>query len=248
MNDFHIHLARLPQPISLARTLQKRGLHFNAIACEPWEWEILQKMEGSLFEGSTRSYGIHPMVAGDVTEADWERLESLLENYPEAGVGECGLDKRYGGYAEGDLQEQVFIRQVELARNYHRDLHIHCVGDYNRILKVLEDCGYPGKKTNIRSRQRAPLVHPIFHRFGGDVSIVSDAQPLSPIFSLHLDSFHKKSTLAAIPFIPSEQMRFETDADETFVTTKLLKNESADKIANALIEQLEETELLIKSN
>ena len=124
----------------LARALQKKGLCFNAIACEPAEWEVLQKMDSSLFEGSTRNYGIHPMAIADVTEADWERLESLLDNYPDANVGECGLDKRYDGYAEGGLQEQAFRRQVELARNLHRDLHIHCVGDYGRIIKILEEC------------------------------------------------------------------------------------------------------------
>ena len=246
MYDFHLHLARLPQPTTLARTLSERGLHFNAIACEPYEWEILQKMSASLFEGSTRSYGIHPMAIADVTEADWERLESLLDNYPDANVGECGLDKRYDGYAEGGIQEQAFRRQVELARNLHRDLHIHCVGDYGRVIKILEECGYPGKKSNIKSRQRAPKIHVTFHRFGGDISIVKAAQELNPIFSLHLDSFHKKSTLAAIPQIPSEQIRFETDADETFCTANLLKNESVDKIAKALIEQLKETEQLVR--
>ena len=85
-----------------------------------------------------------------------------------------------------------------------------------------------------------------FHRFGGDISIVKAAQELNPIFSLHLDSFHKKSTLAAIPQIPAEQIRFETDADETFCTANLLKNESVDKIAEALIEHLKETEHLIR--
>ena len=246
MYDFHLHLARLPQPTTLARTLSERGLHFNAIACEPYEWEILQKMSASLFEGSTRSYGIHPMAIADVTEADWERLESLLDNYPDANVGECGLDKRYDGYAEGGIQEQAFRRQVELARNLHRDLHIHCVGDYGRVIKILEECGYPGKKSNIKSRQRAPKIHVTFHRFGGDISIVKAAQELNPIFSLHLDSFHKKSTLAAIPQIPAEQIRFETDADETFCSANLLKNESVDKIAKALIEQLKETEQLVR--
>ena len=246
MYDFHLHLARLPQPTTLARTLSERGLHFNAIACEPYEWEILQKMSASLFEGSTRSYGIHPMAIADVTEADWERLESLLDNYPDANVGECGLDKRYDGYAEGGIQEQAFRRQVELARNLHRDLHIHCVGDYGRVIKILEECGYPGKKSNIKSRQRAPKIHVTFHRFGGDISIVKAAQELNPIFSLHLDSFHKKSTLAAIPQIPAEQIRFETDADETFCTANLLKNESVDKIAKAVIEQLKETEQLVR--
>lgn len=241
MFDFHLHLVRLPQPATLARVLLKKGLRYNAIACEPWEWEILQKMETSLFEGSTRNYGVHPMAAANVTEADWERLESLLSNYPEAGVGECGLDKRYDGYSEGGLQEQAFKRQVSLARDLHRDLHIHCVGDYGRILRILKECDYPGKP----KRGHAP-AHIVFHRFGGDNSIVQAAQKMNPTFSLHLDSFHKKSTLAAIPQIPAEQIRFETDADETFAAANMLKNESADRIAEVLIEHLKETEHLIR--
>ena len=106
MYDFHLHLARLPQPTTLARTLTERGLHFNAIACEPYEWEILQKMSATLFEGSTRNYGIHPMAIADVTEADWERLETILVDNPDAGVGECGLDKRYPGRMSFPLQPQ----------------------------------------------------------------------------------------------------------------------------------------------
>ena len=112
MFDFHLHLARLPQPATLARTLLKKGLRFNAIACEPWEWEVLQKMDASLFEGSTRNYGIHPMAIENVTEADWERLESLLGNYPEAGLGECGLDKRYGGYGDWILKFALTIATI----------------------------------------------------------------------------------------------------------------------------------------
>ena len=96
MFDFHLHLARLPQPTLLARALLKRGLSFNAIACEPWEWEILQKMEAPLFEGSTRSYGIHPTVAGDVTEADWERLESLT---PKVAFKNKFLEGRWNSHA-----------------------------------------------------------------------------------------------------------------------------------------------------
>ena len=38
------------------RTLRKHGYGFNAIACEPREWEILQKVNEAHFEGSTRSY------------------------------------------------------------------------------------------------------------------------------------------------------------------------------------------------
>ena len=42
------------------------------------------------------------------------------------------------------------------------------------------------------------------------------ALPYGALFSLHADSFRKKSTAAAIPHIPQERVFFETDADETF--------------------------------
>ena len=225
MFDFHLHLARLPHPDELAKALGEHGYRFVAIACEPWEWEIIDKME--LFDGCTKAFGIHPMIAGKVTENDWARLIELLKKIPDAAVGECGIDKRYEGYS--DIQEQVFRRQVELARDLGRDLQIHCVGDYARIVKILKECGYPKAGSG---------AHAVFHRFGGDASIVRAAQELHPIFSLHPDSFRKKSTAATIEKIPAEQIRFETDADEDF----LIEAESgmtATEVADRLMAQLQ---------
>ena len=48
------------------------------------------------------------------------------------------------------------------------------------------------------------------------MSVVKKALPYGTLFSLHADSFRKKSTAAAIPHIPQERVFFETDADETF--------------------------------
>lgn len=226
MYDFHLHLARLPHSNVVATALMEQGYRFNAVACEPWEWEILQKMDEGLFVGATRSYGIHPVIACDVEERDWERLESLLENFPDAGVGEGGLDRRYPGYEDGGLQETVFRRQVELARDLNRNLQIHCVGDYGRIVKILRECGFPLKGSPAR---------PVFHRFGGDISVVKSARPLNPIFSLHRDSFHKKSTLAAMGQMLSEQIRIETDGDESFCTAG---DRTVDEIVAALKKEL----------
>ena len=203
MLDFHLHLARLPHPKELANVLVERNYHYIAIACEPWEWDILEKMD--LGEKCQKAFGIHPMIATRITPKDWIRLNELLKRNSKAAVGECGLDKRFEGY--NDIQEQVFKRQVELARGLERDLQIHYVGNYGRIIKFLSDCGFP--KANSEA-------HAIFHRFGGDISIVHAAQKFNPIFSLHADSFRKKATASAIAEIPREQIRFETDADESF--------------------------------
>ena len=225
MLDFHLHLARLPHPERLSEALLARDYRFVAIACEPWEWEIIDKIK--LSEGCTKAFGIHPMIAREVSEQDWIQLNKLLENTPDAAVGECGIDKRYEGYS--DIQEQVFRRQVELARDLGRSLQIHCVGDYGRIVKILKECGYPKAGSG---------AHAVFHRFGGDASIVRAAQELHPIFSLHPDSFRKKSTAASIEKIPAEQIQFETDADEAFLK-EAESGMTATEVADRLMAQLQ---------
>lgn len=223
MHDFHLHLARLPQPEQLARLLAGRNYGYVAIACEPWEWEKLREILGCTGLNGA-AYGIHPMIAECATEADFARLREILASDPDAQVGEAGLDRRYPGYEPGGVQEAVFRRQAELARELGRDLQIHCVGDYMRIVKVLREVGFKGGP------------RPVFHRFGGDLSVVRAGIEMGAIFSLHADSFRKKSTAAAIKAIPPESVRFETDADETY-------NPSIE-IAEALIKDLGEVKKL----
>lgn len=228
MFDFHLHPARLPHPDALQEALSAAGYGFVAIACEPWEWEAVAAMDTR-----DRAFGIHPMVASQVKDADFAKLEGYLRGDPASSVGECGLDRRYPGYGAGGVQEAVFMRQVELARDLRRDLQIHCVGDYGRIVALLKKAKYPPQSDAaglsgaakfsdaVRLLGTAKSVpRPVFHRFGGDAGIVRAVLPMGAIFSLHADSFKKKSTLAALLLIPEQNVRFETDADETTFATK----------------------------
>jgi TatD DNase family protein len=75
---------------------------------------------------------------------------------------------------------------------------------------------------------------------------------MGAIFSLHADSFRKKSTAAAIKAIPPESVRFETDADETYCNPGTVPADApntdspAIEIAEALIKDLGEVEKLYK--
>ena len=140
MFDFHIHLARLPHPKQLTQLLYNGDYGFIAIACEPWEWEStanLKKEFSTENKPFKTSYGIHPMIATQVSDADFERLKEYLQADRSASVGECGLDKRYPGYGENGVQEAVFKRQIELAKALGRDLQIHCVGDYGSAFEFV---------------------------------------------------------------------------------------------------------------
>lgn len=238
MLDFHIHLARLPHPKQLTQLLYSGDFDFIAIACKPWEWEStanLKKDFSTENKPFKTSYGIHPMIATQVSDADFEQLRSYLETDGVASVGECGLDKRYPGYGENGVQEAVFKRQIELAKEFGRDLQIHCVGDYGRVVALLKAAKF-SEVAGVSSSAK-PVPRPVFHRFGGDAGIVRAALPMGAIFSLHADSFKKKSTLAAIPLIPAESVRFETDADETTFAGNATAENSVEQTVQALKER-----------
>ena len=243
MFDFHIHIARLPHTKQLSQLLLDRNYDFIAIACEPWEWRVVTQLKKEFSSGLKpfkAAYGIHPMIATQFTGGMLAKLRTLLEEDKHAIVGEAGIDKRYPGYEDG-TQDEVFLAQAKLALELKRHLQIHCVGDYMRVLKLLEKAGYESdaltdlSQTALQNRDSSPdpdtpqpplqkMSCPIFHRFGGDLSIVKKALPYGALFSLHADSFRKKSTAAAIPHIPQERVFFETDADETFWQGKADKN------------------------
>lgn len=239
--DAHLHLARLPRPQELARELHERGYRYRAVACEPWEWKALDEAwtaqsGAKVFNGCGRAYGIHPMIAAQVAEgtpADPDdlmaELRQLLENDPDAQVGEAGLDRRYPGYEPGGAQEKVFRMQAELAIELGRDLQIHCVGDYGRIIKILREAGFGAGSDAGVNRAR-----PLFHRFGGDAGIVKAGLSLGALFSIHADTLRKKATREALALIPAENLRIETDADENFVTEADI---TPQEIAERLIEQ-----------
>ncbi len=240
-----------------ARLLAEREYRYVAVACEPWEWEAVNKLcvagVNRAADMNCAAYGIHPMIASNVTEADFAKLREILESDPDAQVGEAGLDKRYPGYEDGSIQEQVFVRQIKLALELGRDLQIHCVGDYGRVVALLKKNGF-GKShgTTPSTSLSTPLStslstsRPIFHRFGGDAGIVRAALPLGALFSLHKDSFRKKNTVAAIPLIPRDCVRFETDADETYCKACAVPTSAipAKEIAEALIKDLGEVKRL----
>lgn len=255
--DSHLHIARLPEPLEVAQELHERGYRYRAVACEPWEWKAVQELwekasaEGWQ-EGCGFAFGIHPEIVGEIQEQDLCDLEKLLKKIPDAQVGEAGLDKRYAGYEPGGAQEAVFRRQAKMAFELGRDLQIHCVGDYGRIVQILKEVGFgaaPCKESIAGSECAAGVKRPrpIFHRFGGDAGIVKAGKPLGALFSIHADSLRKKATREALGLIPQASLLFETDADETFCESCGLSTATPQactprQIADALVDRLNQVQ------
>ena len=68
--------------------------------------------------------GIHPHDAARATEADFAALEEMCAQSSVVAVGECGLDFHYDR-SPRDVQREVFIRQIRLAKALQKPLVVH---------------------------------------------------------------------------------------------------------------------------
>jgi TatD DNase family protein len=69
--------------------------------------------------------GIHPHEAELAKDSDFAQLDQLARNPKVIAWGEIGLDYYYD-HSPRDIQQRVFIRQMELARSAKLPIVIHC--------------------------------------------------------------------------------------------------------------------------
>jgi len=82
--------------------------------------------------------GIHPHEAKLATDADFRQLEDLARKPKVIAWGEIGLDYYYN-HSPRDVQQNVFIRQMALARAAKLPIVIHCRPSDNSD-NAWEDC------------------------------------------------------------------------------------------------------------
>jgi TatD DNase family protein len=69
--------------------------------------------------------GIHPHEARHFTDSHAEKILQLARHPKVVAIGEIGLDYYYD-HSPRDIQKQVLIRQMELARELKLPIMIHC--------------------------------------------------------------------------------------------------------------------------
>lgn len=84
------------------------------------------------------SIGIHPKnIDPEFVERDLNIMEDVLKEKGCLAVGECGLDKF--SLVDPQLQEKVFIAQIELAKKYDLPVVIHSVRSWQDILRIKKE-------------------------------------------------------------------------------------------------------------
>lgn len=131
--DTHCHLAdaalreNLPHILTAARKVGVK--RFIVPATCPQDWQSVAELSEMPSEhGQIRiALGIHPWFSDGIAERDFVRLEMMLARYPQAWVGEIGLDfyDKTQTPPQRERQIQVFVRQLEIAQTLRRRVIIH---------------------------------------------------------------------------------------------------------------------------
>ena len=151
--------------------------------------------------------GIHPHEAKLATDADLSEMESLARTDSVIAWGEIGLDYFYD-HSPRDVQQSVFIRQLELARAADLPIIIHCRPSTDSD-DAWDDC-----LAILRQHWASSGLAGVMHCFTGSLAQARASLDLGFIISFAGNvSFPKAQNIRdAAKEVPLDRMFIETDS------------------------------------
>jgi TatD DNase family protein len=145
--------------------------------------------------------GIHPHEAREAVDKHFERLVALSRHPRVIAWGEIGLDYHYE-HSQREVQQQVFRRQLELARAARLPVILHCREAWPDALEMLErDWGSSG-------------LGGIFHCFTGMIEEARRGIDMGFLVSFAGNlTYPKAEPLREVARqVPAERLLIETDS------------------------------------
>jgi TatD DNase family protein len=148
------------------------------------------------------AFGLHPWFIDGRSDQCFKVLRDLLTSYPQASVGEIGIDHAISPRNDGE-QEAVFLEQLEMARQFDRPVTIHCRQAWGRLIELLDQ----GEEL-----PRGMLIH----CFGGSAEIATELVKRGAYisFSGSITRPNAKKAGPAIRAVPEDRILIETDAPD----------------------------------
>lgn len=149
--------------------------------------------------------GIHPHEAALAKDSDFQQLEQLASHKKVLAWGEIGLDYYYD-HSPREVQKNVFIRQMELARTAKLPIVIHCRPSENSQ-NAWDDC-----LALIEQHWKASGIGGVLHCFTGSWAHAKRA----------LDMGFMISFAGNVTFPKAQQIRYsaaQSPLDRTLIET-----------------------------
>jgi len=153
------------------------------------------------------STGLHPHEASVATQADYDEMAHLAQHEKIIAWGEIGLDYFYD-HSPRDVQKEVFLRQMELARAAKLPIIIHCRPSNN------SENAWDDTLEMLRQHWAPSGLPGILHCFTGEWKHAQAALEIGFYISFAGNvSFPKAENIReAAKQVPLERMLIETDS------------------------------------
>lgn len=136
MIDTHCHLSNDDYP-NLEEVIKHMGENYMIAsgADMKYNYEVMDLIEK--YSNVYGTIGLHPDEANNYSDSDIKYIEHHLLDKKIVGIGEIGLDYHFNENKEE--QKELFIRQLDLARQYNKPVVVHsrdaALDTYNILLK-----------------------------------------------------------------------------------------------------------------
>lgn len=146
--------------------------------------------------------GVHPHDSKDAKEDDLRKLRDFLRHEKVVACGEIGLDF-YKNYSPRDVQENIFLRQADIAREGNIPMMLHVRDAHDEIIGHLE-----------KIKKESPSQDFIVHCFSGNAEQAQKYQALGGTlsFSGTVTFENAKRIHEAVSITSHERLLTETDA------------------------------------
>jgi TatD DNase family protein len=145
------------------------------------------------------AFGLHPWYAHERTAGWLDYLNFLLDQHPNASIGEIGLDR---WMREPDVadQEKVFREQLAVAADRKLAVTIHCLKAWGQLEETLR-------------HHDGPIL---IHSYGGSAEMIPVFTKRNAYFSFSGYFAHERKAAQREVFkkIPLDRLLLETDAPD----------------------------------
>ncbi|UOE38361.1 TatD family hydrolase [Chryseobacterium oryzae] len=172
------------------------------------------------------SAGIHPKdIDEENIENQFKWLQSVISENCFA-IGECGLDSTV--LSSMKLQEDVFLRQIQMANDFNKPIIIHCVRKFYEII-------------SFRKFSQQPMI---IHGFNKKEKVAEDLLKNNFYLSFGKAVLYNLSLQNTVKKIPLDKFFLETDNDnfniaDLYLKVSELKGISLEKLHSQILENLD---------
>jgi TatD DNase family protein len=168
------------------------------------DWEDVAYLAENI-SGVYPSFGLHPRLIESRHEIWSEKLVEYLVRFPQAGIGEIGLDHSMPPSTFPD-QERSFSSQLRMAQQLMRPVSIWCQHAWDKLVELLDKIGPLPSGGVIRGYIGDGALVPELEQRGFCLSFTSWVCP-----------WYNKEVHTAVTRVSSDRLLIESDTQTTAI-------------------------------